>query len=458
MTTEQIAHLKGLGYLNTEKVAPIPPFLVEKAESRVGFASTVIPFSDPQSSTVFPGCTHLAYVPWLKTQGLWSDYQAYLEGAEEEEMDISFATRLDQAKDISDEQNGVEKAVAPLTVPSVPKNIEAETETVVEVRFDRYVERLKYVKEQGYEHVVSVSGYVKNGNRFIDSNIIKNFDAPADKVDAEWTSFVQQRSEIEWENPLESKKETEVEKVPDVTAEILEEQVPEKVTDVVENETNVPEKETEALTSAQQDNIIQQRMEYLKESGFVQNKQTYMFERGDWQISSRLLRDLDEKGNKAWSNLVQQIKETLAEELETTKVVQAEKEVEEISTEDVEAAAEKMDELVAEKDNEIPPFVEEEKSVKKRAKANKSKAKENVDTTDADISAGPKEDNILKCSVPQADLGLSAKMDFAAKLKNVMEDYSSFAFTIAQIKSVLESEIGNDEKIELINDFINDLI
>lgn len=322
MTQAQIDQLKSIGY-NAQKVAPIPQYIVDKARTKSGHESTIVDIPDEETKTMFPNCTHLVLIPWLKINGLWSEYEDFIEGNTGEVMDINFSARIDQAKEISNKQNGI----IPETTPAVPKAPEIPKTPVAEVdgeeipvldnkattKYKSYVERLDYIKEQGFVHDASANGYVltKDTASFcIDSNVVKNFQAPDNVIDAEWIKYVELSKKTEWEHPIKKLlKEEPVSNVPDITEgleniEVVSETVNEKSPGV-------------KLTLAEEQEIISQRNKFLKDYAFVQDKATYIFKRDDWEISSRLVKDLTEKGNIAFNELQNQIKNEYANNLDT---------------------------------------------------------------------------------------------------------------------------------------------
>jgi len=397
MNEAQIAHLKEIGFAKHEKIAPIPESIYDNAKYVVGAAAAIIPFSDPKTFDFFPGCTHLAYVPWMKTQGLWAEYEAFLSGEEKESMDINSARRLDQAKEISDEANGIPK------VPKVPvaPPVEKPKTEVIESRFKSYVQRLEYIKEQGFVHDVSAKGYLKDNKHYIDANVIKNFDAPENVIDVEFKKMV--ANALENTNWGQDVQEPEV-AVPDITAgltatpaaEILadkeevvsELQLGQKIADLesvgwewsIENNIFTLPESPLKLTREEVDKvlialwptflegkaliaknnaerierakaveepkvdfskeIIEKRTKVLTDFGFVVDAATYMFVRGDWEISSRMVKDLTDEGAKKWLALVEQIKDVIAKE-KTAEKIAAKEAQEKIAAE--KAAIEEVD-------------------------------------------------------------------------------------------------------------------
>lgn len=547
MTEHQINTLKTNGW-NPNNIVAIPTSLVEKAQTKPKHEATVVEINVQAIQEAFPSCTHLAFVPWLKVNGLWADYEVFASG--EETQDINFMGRLDAAKEQSDVENGVEKSTPPPppVAPKAPEAPETPKAPVIEVdtkpeaepeppRFKRYVERLEYMKELNLVHDTLVKGYVnKAKDRFVAEDILKNFDAPDDIIDAEFINFIDQRMAISFEHPdnkkIEDFKDSPTE-VPDVTEGLVDIKIeatttaendrrhelllglglkynekiqeyssgsikasysdlmdcslddfnigvdflkkslgkkeePKKVEEFVETEKPRPEK----LTLAQEEDIIKKRVEFLLSKGFVQDKQTYVFSHEKFNDISymRAVKDVSPKGQAVWDPIAVNIIETLAKSKEVVedepttaperikaiakKLREEEtKEVDKVSPEDLEAAAEKFDQLVAEQDNAEPPYVEDRDSVYEKRQVILSTHGFQVEGNSKTYTFPLQEGEI---SISKNDMKHMSENEFQEtleealkikedNLKTIIKDNDEIVVGINTVKPSL-SELENDEE------------
>tara|TARA_A100000172_G_C3044260_1_gene111830 strand:+ start:13421 stop:14863 length:1443 start_codon:yes stop_codon:yes gene_type:complete len=480
MTEFQINVLKTNGW-NPNTVVPIPDSIVKKAQTKTKWQSTVVEIDVPAIKEAFPDCTHIAHMPWLKVNGLWVDYEKF--AVSEPEQDMKFDDRLNKAKEIAG--SGVEDkapTTAPKvpTVPSVSKAEEAkpkEEEKKEPARFKRYVERLDYLKEKGLVHDTLVKGYVNEAkDRFVDANVVKNFDAPEDVIDQEFIKFIDQRLKIEFEHPDNKKIEDFMDsptEVPDVTEGLNNlEKVIQKCDDKM---SEVPK----SLTLAEEEKIIKERVQFLEARGFVQNKQTYVFQHENFNDVSymRAVKDVSPKGQIVWDALAEDIAKSIevdkakfpeaetsmdmikpstekeedgeigvgknevgpdSAEMEWAKKTEETKEVDSVSTEDLEAAAEKFDNLVAEQDNAEPPFVENEDE------------EDDLIGAVADYRKNHPEKDSL-------DRHFEKELEFTNRLANLFTNHSEAIVALSSIKNSLNSNGSDKEKLEVIQEVINNL-
>ena len=258
-----------------EKFLVLNAFITKMAMSKSGANVSVVAIEDPEGvASLGPGCS-VVYKKWADGNGI---SEAYAQQEEQVEAPPkSFEEKVEIAKNIVGDTLTTATPQEAFDVPDPPTKevvvdqIIANDIVVADIVEQRPVTelndeegldlsvmsaRVRYIMDKGYVNSPEDKGYVKDGNRWLDLNVVMSLDDPAS-----FKKYVEDQSAIVW---------------PEVV-----EEVKADIPDILPPEEKGPAK----LTLAEEKAIKNARIEVLKDNGYVQNPKTYTFEKDGHYVS-----------------------------------------------------------------------------------------------------------------------------------------------------------------------------